>query len=180
MSNRQKNHAQSLASRRDELLEAFSNSIQVFLATAEQYPRELVRVRPPYEKSRSQGDGAVEKRPFTAIEIVYHMVDVELLWQYRIKGLLSGELRLFKQMDPDKEALEKRYNTKDFARGLRELAMSRAETTRLIAAMTNDELMLSGIHSKYGEMNTIKILEIMEGHDRQHAAQLERTLAEIQ
>jgi hypothetical protein len=107
------------------------------------------------------------------------MVDVELLWQHRIQGLLSGTMRQFQQMNPDKEALVKRYNSRNYDRGLRELAMSRAETTRIIAAMTTDELLLTGIHSKYGEMNTIKILEIMEGHDRQHAAQLDRTLSQI-
>jgi uncharacterized damage-inducible protein DinB len=170
---------QSLESRRDDLLEAFNKSVQVFLATAEMFPRSLVKQRPAYQKSRSLKPGEIEKRPFTATEIVFHMVDVELLWQYRIKGLLSGEFRRFQQMNPDKEALEKRYNSRNYERGLRELAMSRAETTRMIAVLTNDELMRTGLHSKYGEMNTINILETMEAHDRQHAAQLDRTLAAI-
>jgi uncharacterized damage-inducible protein DinB len=138
-----------------------------------------VKRRPPYQKEDSLKPDEVEKRPFTASEVVYHMVDVELLWQHRIQGLLSGTMRQFQQMNPDKEALVKRYNSRNYDRGLRELAMSRAETTRIIAAMTTDELLLTGIHSKYGEMNTIKILEIMEGHDRQHATQLDRTLSQI-
>jgi hypothetical protein len=107
------------------------------------------------------------------------MVDVEHLWQYRIRGLLAGSLHQFQQMDPDKEAFEKDYNSMDYDQGLRELFASRTETSQLIAAMSPDQVLLTGIHSRYGEMNTIAILEIMEGHDRQHAAQLERTLREI-
>lgn len=107
------------------------------------------------------------------------MIDVERLWQSRIRGLLDGSLRHFRQMDPDKEAAEKRYNARNFDRGLRELTMSRAETTRLIAAMKTDDLMITGIHSKFGEMDTIKILQTMEEHDRQHATQLDRTLAAV-
>src|SRR5437660_1511604 len=82
-SNRPKSRAQSLASRRDDLLEAFNKSIQVFLATAELFPRALVKQRPPYQKDPSIKEGEIEKRPFTATEIVYHMADVERLWQYR-------------------------------------------------------------------------------------------------
>ena len=156
-----------------------SKSIQVFLATAELFPRGRIKARPKYEKNSSLKVGEVEKRPFTATEIVYHMIDVELLWQYRMNGLLSGAFRHFQQMNPDKEALEKKYNARDYTRGLRELAMARSETTRLVSTMTNDQLMLSGLHSKYGEMNMIKILETMEGHDRQHAAQLDRTLESV-
>jgi hypothetical protein len=170
--------AQNLESRRDALLEAFSNSIQLFLVTAEQFPRTRVKVRPSYEPQEVR-EGEFEKRPFTATEIVYHMIDVELLWQSRIHGMLDGTSRYFQQMNPDKEAQEKKYNTRDYERGLRELALSRSETTRLISGMSDAELALTGVHSRFGEMDTIKILETMEAHDRQHAAQLERTLAAI-
>jgi uncharacterized damage-inducible protein DinB len=161
----------NLVNQRDDLLAAFSKSMQFFLAEAELFPRELVKKRPAHKRN--------SKKPFTACEIVFHMIDVERLWQFRITGLIDGSLKQFQQMDPDKEAADKRYNAKQYNRGIRELASSRSETSRLIRGMTNDQLSLTGIHSKYGEMDTLRILSIMEGHDRQHAAQLERTLAQI-
>ena len=159
------------ARKRDALLVAYSKSIQLFLSEAEAFPRVLIKEHPPKKR------GA--KRPFSACEILYHMLDVERLWQARIQGLIDGTMPIFQQMDPDKEAEEKHYNGKNYERGLRELIHARALTTELILGMSNDQLELTGVHTRFGKIDTIKILEIMEGHDRQHAAQLERTLSQV-
>ncbi len=146
------------------MLAAFNKSFQIFLDAARHYPRELVTQKPT----------AIA---FSATEVLYHMLDVERLWQRRIRGLLDGSKTAFQQMDPDKEARDGRYNEKPYDDGISELKHAREETRALVRGMKPEELLLAGIHSRYGEMNTFDILAKMEEHDRTHAAQLERTLA---
>ncbi|MDP4241940.1 MAG: DinB family protein [Bacteroidota bacterium] len=117
------------------------------------------------------------RNAFSACEVLYHMLDVEQLWQQRIHGMVDGTIDKFQQMNPDKEAALKRYNSKQYERGLRELAQSRAQTAAQILQLSPAELARTALHPKFGPMNTLKILETMEAHDRQHAAQLEKTLA---
>jgi len=157
---------QSTTPRVEENLAALGKSFEVFLGASSRYPRELV-TRKPTEIA------------FSATEILYHMLDVERLWQRRIRGLLDGTMKTFQQMDPDKEARDARYNEKPYEQGLSELKRARAETHALVRGMGADELLLTGIHSTYGEMNTFDILAKMEGHDRTHAAQLERTFSVV-
>jgi uncharacterized damage-inducible protein DinB len=147
-------------------LEALDKSFQVFSAAAKGYPRDLSREKPT-------------ATAFSATEIVYHVLDVERLWQRRIRGLLDATMTKFQQMDPDKEARDGRYNEKPYDAGISEWEQARKETITLLREMKPRELLLSGVHSKYGEMNSFAILKIMEEHDRTHAAQLERTLAKV-
>jgi uncharacterized damage-inducible protein DinB len=152
--------------RPEDHLAALDKSFEVFRNTAANYPRQLVREKP-------------SEKAFSATEIVYHMLDVERLWQRRIHGLLDHTLTHFQQMNPDKEAVEQRYNEQPYEHGISELADARVETHRLIRNMKPREFEIAGIHSKYGAMNTFKILETMKDHDHNHAVQLERTLTQV-
>ncbi len=147
-------------------LAALDKSFGVFFKTAAEYPRTLVREKP-------------SEKAFSATEIVYHMLDVERLWQRRIRGLLDHTLTHFQQMDPDKEAVENRYNEKDYDHGLSELKNARKETHDLVRSMKPREFEIAGTHPKFGELNTFKILETMTDHDHRHEAQLHRTLHQV-
>ncbi len=150
-------------SRLEDQITALGESFALFANTAQAYPRELVRLKP-------------NEIAFSAAEIVYHMLDVERLWQRRIRGVRAGSMTTFQQMDPDKEARERQYNEKSYENGVSELNNARGETYALVRSMTLDELLLAGNHTRYGEMNTYAILAKMEEHDRTHSAQLDRTL----
>ena len=150
----------------EEMMAALDKSLAVFVRTAETYPRDLVRIKP-------------SEIAFSATEIVYHMLDVERLWQRRIQGLQHGTMKIFQQMDPDKEARDGRYNEKEYDNGIVELRHARSETYRLVSGMSPEDLMIIGTHSKYGPMNTFAVLAKMEDHDRTHTAQMERTLRQV-
>ena len=107
------------------------------------------------------------------------MLDVERLWQRRMRGVLDGSMSHFQQMDPDKEAIDGRYNEKPYEAGIEALVAARAETHTLVGSIPEAQMLASGLHSRYGEMNVYKILETMTGHDRTHAAQIERTIGQI-
>lgn len=82
-------------------------------------------------------------------------------------------------MNPDAVAIERRYNEKNYEEGIAALRAARTETHKLIKSMKPREFEYKGVHSKFGEINTFQILDIIEDHDRGHAAQLRRTLAQV-
>jgi uncharacterized damage-inducible protein DinB len=152
--------------RPEDYLEALTKSFNVFLTSASNYPRALVREKP-------------SEKAFSATEVLYHVLDVERLWQRRIRGMLDGTVDTFQQMNPDQEAINGRYNERPYDEGIPELRQARNETHALIRSMKPREFEITGTHSKYGPMNTFKILETLAEHDHTHAAQLERTLMQV-
>jgi len=161
------------ASSRESHLAALDKSFAVFLEAARR-PL-LTKIGPGASLLRAKPN----EKAFSLTEILYHMLDVERLWQRRLRGLLDGSMTHFQQMDPDKEAIEGRYNEKPYEEGIQKLIEARGETVQLVQSLSTKQLQLKGIHSRYGEMDIHKILETMEGHDRTHAAQIERTIGLI-
>jgi uncharacterized damage-inducible protein DinB len=147
-------------------LAALANSNAAFLDAARAFPAERRTLKP-------------SERAFSATEIVYHMLAVEKLWQSRLQRLISGESREFIAMDPDKEAIDDSYNSKDFSEGLEDLLEARRRSLELFRSLLDEQFELTGIHTKYGEMSIDRIMEIMTAHDLQHAKQLERTEQEL-
>ncbi len=153
-------------SRLEEQLAELDNSFELFLDQAKRYPRTLVQEKPT-------------EIAFSATEIVYHMLDVERLWQTRMQGLCNGSMTHFQQLDPDTVAREAQYNVRRYEPGISELQNARRDTYSLVRSMKPEELERTGFHSRYGEMNTFAILAKMAEHDRTHTAQLERTLRQV-
>jgi uncharacterized damage-inducible protein DinB len=147
-------------------LAALSESFHIFEAAAMSFPAALRAERP---------------RPgaFSATEIVWHMIAVEDLWRSRISNLLTGGDRMFVALDPDADAATNVYNDRDFIEGLNTFREKRHDAMRMAGSLTSDELALTGVHSKYGEMSVYQILEKMASHDVGHAGQLERTAREL-
>ncbi|MEP7235079.1 MAG: DinB family protein [Ignavibacteriota bacterium] len=133
---------------------------------ADLYPPDLVKVKP-------------DPKAFSANEIVYHLLEVEELWQRRLHQLLHSEDKHFMQIDPDALAKEHRYNQQSYAEGIAAWRAAREETIDLLEAMTEDEIRIVGIHSRYGEMDTYRIVEIIADHDLQHLKQMQRTFDQV-
>ena len=144
-------------------LEKLEQTIAEVTHFANHFPRELVTKKP-------------DAKAFSATEIIYHLVEVEQLWQRRIKQLLTTTGRNFEAIDPDALAIENHYNQKSYDAGIEQLMDARNDTVDLIDAMSESERRIVGIHSKYGEMDTHRIVETMQNHDLQHLEQLKRTL----
>lgn len=147
-------------------LAALAQSNADFLEAARNFPVDR-RMDKPTPKS------------FSATEIVYHMLDVEKLWQRRLQRLISGESREFIAMDPDKEAIDNAYNQKDYAEGLEDLLEARRRSLELFRSLADDQFELAGNHTRYGEMSISRVIEVMTAHDLQHAKQLQRTEQEL-
>jgi uncharacterized damage-inducible protein DinB len=117
---------------------------------------------------------------FSVKEIIYHLLEVEELWQRRIHQLIHEPAPHFQQINPDELAKINRYNEQDFHEGISRWKNARMETIRLVEAMTGNELTKKAVHSRYGEMDINRILDIMADHDIQHLRQMERTLKKIE
>jgi hypothetical protein len=144
-------------------LQRLQETIRHVTDFAETFPPELVTRKP-------------DPIAFSANEIIYHLLEVEELWQRRLHQLLHSEDKHFQQMDPDALAKEHRYNEQPYLEGIEEWENAREDTIGLIDAMTDSELQIKGVHSRYGEIDTRRILDIMAEHDLQHLRQMERTL----
>jgi len=145
-------------------LQRLQETIKEVTGYAEKYPASFVTVKP-------------DAIAFSANEIIYHLLEVEELWQRRIHQLLHSDDKYFQQINPDVLAKDHRYNEQSYSEGIEEWKTAREETIDLIDAMTDDELHIVGIHSRYGEIDTLRILDIMAEHDLQHLRQMERTLS---
>jgi uncharacterized damage-inducible protein DinB len=147
-------------------IKALEASIAEFIAAALRFPAQI-RTEKPNEKA------------FSATEIVYHMLDVEKLWQGRMQRLISGESRDFIAMDPDREALQGNYNRKNYEQGLEALKEARLRSLEHFRSLMDDQFELAGNHTRYGEMSISRVIETMTNHDLQHAKQLIRTESEL-
>ena len=116
---------------------------------------------------------------FSVNEIIQHLLEVEELWQRRIHQLLNHEHPAFQQINPDELAKTNNYNEQDFHAGIAAWSDAREDTLNLVQELEDKELSRTGVHSRYGEMDVHRILDIMADHDLQHLAQMERTVKQI-
>jgi uncharacterized damage-inducible protein DinB len=149
-----------------EKLQKLQQTIKQVTSFAERIPEGLYTVKP-------------DQIAFSVNEIIYHLLEVEHLWQRRIHQLLHTEDRHFQQIDPDALAKEHHYNEKPYLEGIAKWKAAREETVKLIEGMTPEQHQIKGVHSRYGEVDTHRILEIMTDHDLQHLRQMERTVKQV-
>jgi uncharacterized damage-inducible protein DinB len=130
----------------------------------ESYPLELVKKKP-------------SEKAFSLTEIVYHLVDVEELWQQRFAEVTANESQVtFTAMDPDALAVSNRYNENDHRAGLRQWQELRSMTYEIVKNMPDEVLHRTAMHPRYGEMNVFRMFDIIANHDLQHLEQMKRTL----
>ncbi|HET9794344.1 MAG TPA: DinB family protein [Thermoanaerobaculia bacterium] len=97
---------------------------------------------------------------WSAIEILSHLADVDLVWGYRIRKILEEPGARIQPMEQDRWVEECRY------------AEARAdEALEAFAALRR-----AGEHGYFGRLTIRKIVRMLAGHDRNHAGQLRRIL----
>jgi hypothetical protein len=116
---------------------------------------------------------------FSVNEIVHHLVDVEKLWHSRFEQIISADHPKYEAIDPDALAKEHKYNEKAINDGLSEWALLRAKTIEMIKSMDEAIHHRTAMHSRYGELNTSRMLDIMANHDLQHLEQMKRTISQV-
>ena len=146
----------------DDLIGRLRDSMQTFAAAAREFPAGHVHAKP-------------DPVAFSATEIVYHLVDVESLWQTRIAAMRGDEQVQFVRYDPDAHARTGNFNVRPYAGGIDEFIAARRHTFDIVRGISEERLGWNALHPKFGEVTVARILEIMREHDAGHTAQLERT-----
>jgi hypothetical protein len=118
-------------------------------------------------------DGDVTWKPsgeeWSMLEHVCHLKDIEREgYTARIEKLLRETEPFLADIDGDKLARERSYNSQDFAATLRAFALARAENARAIKDLTLDELNRSGTFEGTGTITLGRLLVMMREHDRGH------------
>ncbi len=149
-----------------EKLSILNRTFSLVKDYAEEYPVELQAEKP-------------DAKAFSATEIVYHLLEVEELWQRRIHQLLHEDRPEFIRIDPDALAKDHHYNERDHFEGIMEWQHSRNDTLELINSLSEEDMLRKGIHSSFGELDVYRILDIMADHDLQHLSQMKRTFSQV-
>jgi hypothetical protein len=123
----------------------------------------------------------VPSEPFTAIEQICHVRDIEA------DGYLVRFRRTLEQADPylsalDGEALakERRYTATDAAEALRAFRAARGETLALIGSLRPEQLDRTATFEGYGRVSLRGLIHYLCSHDQQHLAGLQWLLGKIE
>jgi uncharacterized damage-inducible protein DinB len=148
------------------LIDRIQETLEVVIGTAQAFPHGFEHHKP-------------DEVAFSATEIIYHLADVDKLWQSRIMQLTTIGPSEFQRFDPDKTAKDRNYNVQPFRQGIEEFRAARGKTIEMLSALDDAQLKIRGSHPKFGSIAVPDIIEIIANHDLGHAAQFGRTEAKI-
>jgi hypothetical protein len=123
----------------------------------------------------------VPSEPFTAIEQVCHVRDVE------IDGYHVRFERTLNEINPTLAALDSKalaeirsYATSSAADAFAAFRMARAKTVQLISGLSTEQLMRPAVFEDYGPSTLRSLVHYLCSHDQQHLAGLQWLLGKIE
>lgn len=145
-------------------------------------PVEVLEALPAAIDQRASDLSAEELRQpeepgkWSAIEVVQHLADSELVWAYRLRSVVAEDGAPLTGYDQDGWAKALRYREVAVADALDQLRTLRAVNLRLLRSLTPEERQHSGVHSERGPETVEYMIRLYAGHDLVHLAQLDRVL----
>ena len=138
------------------------------------FPAEFIHWAPP------SWDG-VPSEPFTAIEQVCHVRDIEIDgYHVRLRRTLNQTNPTLASIDSDALAAERCYATQDAAAALTAFRSAREKTMALIAALSDAQLSRPATFEGYGPLTMRSLVHYLCSHDQQHLAGLQWLLGKIE
>ena len=145
-------------------LRAFPAQLEAHYAAI---PREFKHWAPP------SWDG-VPSEPFTAIEQICHVRDIEIDgYQVRFQRTLSEVNPWLASVDSETLAKERSYATADAAAVFAAFRTARASTLALLAELTSEQLERTAIFEGYGPVSLRSLVHYLCSHDQQHLSGLQ-------
>jgi uncharacterized damage-inducible protein DinB len=106
---------------------------------------------------------------FSMLEHICHLRDIEQEgYTVRIGKLLHEDQPALPDIDGNRLAEERRYNTQSYQEALAAFTRARAENVRAIKALSPEQLTCSGMFEKVGPVTLAQLLRMMREHDREH------------
>jgi hypothetical protein len=120
------------------------------------------------------------KRPapgkWSAVEILAHLADTEIVGGYRMRTILGAPGTPIAAFDQDKWAEAENYSKRDPRMSLRVFRTLREANLSLLRSLNPGQWKHFGIHSERGEESIERIVQMFAGHDINHIRQLEAIL----
>lgn len=166
-------------------------------ATATTYVRALLEVlgsRDPVEvmdqllswvadRIRGLDDSVLRRREapgkWSAIEVIQHLADSDLVFSYRLKMMLTEDRPPLQGYDQDGWAGVLRYRDVPLELALDQLRGVRAANLHLVRQLSPSQLERVGLHAERGPESAGFLLQLMGAHDLVHRRQIDRILSTV-
>ena len=137
------------------------------------FPREFVHWSPPSWEG-------VPSEPFTAIEQVCHVRDIEIEgYHQRFIRTLNEEQPMLPSIDSETVARERNYGAADTVRVFADFRSARAHTMALLRGCDAAQLARHATFEGYGLVSLRSLAHYLCSHDQQHLAGLQWLLGKI-
>jgi hypothetical protein len=156
----------------------------ITLAALETFPHELEKHYAAFPAgfvhwAPESWDG-VPSEPFTAIEQICHVRDIEIEgYQVRFQRTLDEGSPLLPSIDSETVAKERNYASYDTARVFAEFRVARTRTLELLRGLTEEQLARPAVFEGYGPVSLRGLIHYLCSHDQQHLAGLQWLLGKI-
>ncbi len=101
-------------------------------------------------------------------ELVAHLVAYQQMYSDRVVQTLEEEVPFFLKYDADSDSDYAYYKTSDLEHLLSQLISDRQKLTKLIGALTDEQLNRIAMHKKFGSHNIIQWTEFFLLHEAHH------------
>lgn len=123
----------------------------------------------------------VPSEPFTAIEQLCHVRDIEVEgYQLRLRRTLEEDDPLLISLDGEAMAHERRYAEADADAVLADFRRARRETLALIESLSAEQFLRPARFEGYGELTLRSLVHYLCSHDQQHLAGLQWLLGKLE
>jgi hypothetical protein len=139
-----------------------------FLAETPRIARQISSDLAPNELKRKPSESE-----FSFQENVWHLRDIEQQgYTVRIEKLINEHEPVLPDIDGAKLALERDYNSQDFAAGLEEFARLREQNVGVLGQLQPESLSRSGTFEGAGRITLKALAGMMREHDESHRAEM--------
>jgi hypothetical protein len=123
----------------------------------------------------------VPSEPFTPIEQICHVRDIELDgYHVRFQRTLNELNPTLASIDSEILAQKRSYGTSDSAEVFAAFRAARAKTVELISGLTPEQLARTAVFEGYGALSLRSLVHYLCSHDQQHLAGLQWLLGKIE
>jgi len=123
----------------------------------------------------------VPSEPFTAIEQVCHVRDVEIDgYHVRIRRCLSETHPFLPDLGSEALAVQRAYARADATEALAAFSAARATTLQLVSGLDSGQLARTAFFEDYGPVTLRSLVHYLCSHDQQHLAGLQWLLGKIE
>jgi len=143
-------------------LDAAEKSPKQIAAAVSGLPDEVLRYKPSPEK-------------WCILEILGHLVDIEIVYAYRMRQMLADEKPVIAPMDQNAWASHLGYMETPAPESVALYGLNRHHSLRLLRRLKAADLAKSAYHPELkGNVTVAEMIERMAGHGPNHLVQIER------